>query len=344
MNALLLLVALGAPAVGGPSAVDPANLDARARPVALDGGEATPPALDDLESPAAADEREDAPRLGGPARPTAADDREAFSPLDGLARPVAVDAGAPRLAGPESPAAADERETAPLLDGPEGPSAERASPPPMAAEDPPRRRPREANARWARLDRLAADHRMQPPHVAALAIDFADPPIAAVYAAALTHAGLDPADLHAMRDRARWSEALPDLRFRVVRDIDRDGRTTVRFTGEQWFGDLAAVEDRTDGLQLQGELRWSPGALLHAPAALAVAREIRTAEKTRRGLLDAVTAAYFARRRALLDARVAADPAEAIDARLRVDESTATLNALTGGAFSRLPAGEEPNR
>lgn len=179
---------------------------------------------------------------------------------------------------------------------------------------------------------------------AATALDYDDPPIAAVHAAALAYAGLDPADLHAMRDRARWSEALPDLRFRVVRDIDRDGRTTVRFTGEQWFGDLAAVEDRADGLQLQGELRWSPGALLHAPAALAVAREIRTAEKTRRALLDAVTAAYFARRRALLDTWSAADPAEALDARLRLDESTATLNALTGGAFSRLPAGEEPIR
>lgn len=176
------------------------------------------------------------------------------------------------------------------------------------------------------------------------ALDFGDPPITAVHAAALEQAGLDPADLLAMRDRARWSDALPDLRFRVVRDIDRDGRTTVRFTGEQWFGDLAAVEDRADGLQLQGELRWTPGALLHGKSALAVVREIRSAEKTRRALLDAVTAAYFARRRALLDAREATDPADHLDARLRLDETTATLNALTGGAFSRLPAGEEPIR
>lgn len=175
-------------------------------------------------------------------------------------------------------------------------------------------------------------------------IDYGDPPIAAVHAAALTRAGLDPATLDAMSTRARWSDALPDVRVRVVRDADRDGRTTVRFTGDRGYGDLAAVEDRGDGLQLLGELRWSLGALVHGKNALAVVREQRAADKARRALLDAVTAAYFARRRAVLAVATAGDAAEHSDARLRRDEATATLDALTGGAFSRLSPSTESDR
>lgn len=195
------------------------------------------------------------------------------------------------------------------------------------------------------LAALAAPAAGSPaPVMPAHAFDYGDPPIAALHAAALARAGLDPDALDAMLSRARWSDALPDVRLRVVRDADRDGRTTVRFTGERGYGDLAAVEDRGDGLQLLGELRWSLGALVHGKQALAVAREQRAADKTRRALLDAITAAYFARRRAVLSLATASDAAEHLDARLRRDEAAATLDALTGGVFSRLSASTEDLR
>lgn len=167
------------------------------------------------------------------------------------------------------------------------------------------------------------------------AIDYADPPIGAVQRAALVAAGLDPERLHGYLGRARWAGVLPQLRFRVVRDTDRDGRTTVRFSSAEWIGDLAAVDTRGDGLRLQGEAIWPLANLVRGPDELAALKELRAAAAARRALLQVVTAAYFDRRRALLDRLAAADPEAAAAAELAVASHTALLDGLTGGAFSR---------
>lgn len=167
------------------------------------------------------------------------------------------------------------------------------------------------------------------------AIDYADPPIGAVQRAALVAAGLDPERLHGYLGRARWAGVLPQLRLRVVRDTDRDGRTTVRFSSAEWIGDLAAVDTRGDGLRLQGEAIWPLANLVRGPDELAALKELRAAAAARRALLQVVTAAYFDRRRALLDRLAAADPEAAAAAELAVASHTALLDGLTGGAFSR---------
>lgn len=160
------------------------------------------------------------------------------------------------------------------------------------------------------------------------------PPVEAVQRAALRYAGLDPERLEEHLGRARWVEALPELRLRVIRDVDRDGRTTVRFSDARWLGDVAAVDTRGDGLRVQGELLWSPGALFGGASELAALKELRAAAAARRALLEAVTLAYFARKRALLAWVKAEDDAARRTARVAVDEHTALLDGLTGGAFS----------
>lgn len=174
--------------------------------------------------------------------------------------------------------------------------------------------------------------RCEPAHAG---FDFGDPPIEQVQRAALRAAGLEVERLTDHLDRVRWADALPQLRFRVVRDVDRDGRTTVRFSDARWLGDVAAVDTHGEGLRLQGELIWSPGALLGGSDELAALKELRASAKARRALLEAVTAAYFARRRALLDRLEAEDPDAARVAALAVAEQAAVLDGLTGGAFSR---------
>lgn len=154
---------------------------------------------------------------------------------------------------------------------------------------------------------------------------------------ALEHAGLEPSRTMNHLHRMRWAGALPELRFRVVHDIDRDGRTTVRLADARWLGDVAAVDTRGEGLRLQGEIVWNPGALLGDRAELAALQEVRKAAVARRELLDAVTRAWFAlakARLAAVEAYRVGDEAARQQATLQAAEQTAILDGLTGGRFS----------
>lgn len=162
----------------------------------------------------------------------------------------------------------------------------------------------------------------------------ARPSVQVTQALALRQAGLDAERLHGHLARIRWAAAVPEVRFRVVHDADRDGRTTVRFADTAWLGDVAAVDTRGEGLRLQGEVLWTPGALLGSRDELAALKELRMAAAARRGLLEAVTAAWFARERALLDRAQASTEAETRAADLALAEQTAILDGLTGGRFS----------
>ena len=154
---------------------------------------------------------------------------------------------------------------------------------------------------------------------------------------ALRHAGLEPARVLEHLDRMRWAAAVPELRFRIVHDADRDGRTTVHLADARWMGDVAAVDRRGQGLRLQGELVWRPAELLGGRAELSALQEVRSAAAARQGLLEAVTRAWFARARARLaasEARQAGDGQGARDAEVEAEEQTALLDGLTGGLFS----------
>lgn len=157
-----------------------------------------------------------------------------------------------------------------------------------------------------------------------------EPDVNRVQRAALDYAALHPEIYDAMRSRSRISAALPDLRFRVTKKLGDDRKEDVV------TGGVSIVE--AGDLDLQGEVRWRLGDIVFNARETAVVREGRYAVKERQRLLQSINQTYFERRRAQIDLMraPATDPAARALAELKIAQLTAELDALTGGAFSRM--------
>ncbi len=167
-----------------------------------------------------------------------------------------------------------------------------------------------------------------------------EPSVNQVQAAALDYARLHPEILASLRSRSRVAAALPDLKVRVRKDLDDGERNVTRFD-QNAPQDLSATTVVTDELQLEGEARWKLGDMVFNSRETAVVKEFRLAAKERQRLLQTVTQLYFERRRAQVEL-LTAPPAEVsgrLQAEMKVAELTGELDALTGGAFSRLATG-----
>jgi hypothetical protein len=137
--------------------------------------------------------------------------------------------------------------------------------------------------------------------------------------------------MDSMARRARLSGALPETRLRVVQWVD--DRLTA--TGE-WN------EDPTRAYATQGtrriyeaRLTWRLDRLLFAEDETTLERLRYDQELARLRIAGQVLEALFAWQRAVVDAREAeAGTREELDAQLRVSESDAMLDVMTGGWWS----------
>ncbi|MCB9547178.1 MAG: hypothetical protein H6706_15210 [Myxococcales bacterium] len=174
-----------------------------------------------------------------------------------------------------------------------------------------------------------------------------EPTVNQVQRAALDYAAMHPELFDNMRTRTRTRALLPDLSVQVTKDLDDESRSVTSFTLDSnnttRAEKVSATETKDDGLQVRGEVRWKLGDLVFNSQETAVARENRYSAKERQKLLQTVTQVYFERRRAQLDLLLS-PPAEAgarALAELKIAQLTGELDALTGGRFSRLVAGEK---
>lgn len=156
-----------------------------------------------------------------------------------------------------------------------------------------------------------------------------EPNVNQVQRAALDYAAMHPEVYENMRSRSRIAGALPEVRFRVTKDIGDDRK-------EDDFGGVVIQE--AGDLELLGEVRWRLGDVVFNARETAVVRENRYAVKERQRLLQSINQTYFERRRAQIDLMrtPATDPAARALAELKIAQLTAELDALTGGAFSRM--------
>lgn len=173
-----------------------------------------------------------------------------------------------------------------------------------------------------------------------------EPNVNQVQRAALDYSAMHPEIFENMRTRTRTRALLPEVSFQVTKDLDDESRSVTSFTqaddNTPRAEKVSATETKDDGLQLRGEAKWKLGDLVFNTAETAVARENRSTAKERQALLQTITKVYFERRRAQLDLLMS-PPAEAgarALAELKIAQLTAELDALTGGRFSRLVAGE----
>ena len=204
------------------------------------------------------------------------------------------------------------------------------------ASEPPGRRADDS----PRSARRARDRRVDPALLRALAA--ADPPVDALRAAASALALTEPDRARSLVNRARFAGWLPEVRARVDRRFARSESVDL---GSAATAPLAPVGIDSDN-DVRYELRatWDLSRILFNPDELgAHFQALRTAD-ARREIESLVIRLYFERRRLKVDIS-AADatgmppsgmPLSGMALELRVQEIEAELDALTGGAFTRL--------
>jgi hypothetical protein len=153
-----------------------------------------------------------------------------------------------------------------------------------------------------------------------------EPSVTSLQRAAAALADVQPERVQSLLRRARAAAALPGLKVRVGRgapaySLYKDGY--VPATSEGWHFEL--------------EASWSFDRLIFDHNELGLLRETQRLAARREALLVQVTQLYFDRRRLQLAAL--AEPEreaeEALERALAIEELTAILDGLTGGALSK---------
>lgn len=153
-----------------------------------------------------------------------------------------------------------------------------------------------------------------------------EPGVEEVVRAALEHRAEAPARVHDAIDRARLRGLLPSVRggLRRGQAIDLRGLT----------GNDPANISTDDDLMLEARVVFDLDRLVFASEEVSLLRELRTLETAQLELVRTLIALYFERRRLQLERDLlgAADLARTV----RILEAEALLDALTGGAFTRM--------
>ena len=159
-----------------------------------------------------------------------------------------------------------------------------------------------------------------------------EPTIQAVHRAALEFYNASPDQVSSMRTRARYKALLPDVHVRYR--YSENGVRINKFDYIQFAGEQAGLDD-SDGnvneIQVSGS--WSLSRLLFNPEVL----DVSSLAALQEGVLKEVTRLYYTRRRLQIDLIISdpRDPATRLSKELRIEQLTATLDALTNNLFAR---------
>jgi hypothetical protein len=203
---------------------------------------------------------------------------------------------------------------------PVGPPPPDDVPPPSAPETP--RRPR----------------RSRPVDPAVIHALFAeDPPVGALRQAATALALAEPARARSMLARARLAGWLPELRLLIERRFARSESVDLGAAADPTALAPVGIDSNND-VRYQARATWDLSKIVFNPDEIAVASQaLRTAD-TRREIESLVIRLYFERRRLKVESLGAdeTDMPSGSRRELRIAEVEAELDALTGGAFTRL--------
>jgi hypothetical protein len=171
------------------------------------------------------------------------------------------------------------------------------------------------------------------------ALAAADPPIDALRAAATALALAEPDRAHSMVLRARLAGWLPEVRARVDRRFARSESIDL---GSASAGPLAPVGiDSNNDVRYELRATWDLSRMVFNPDEIGAQFQALRTGDARREIESLVIRLYFDRRRlkaemAAADAIATGMPLSSVRLELRVAEIEAELDALTGGAFTRL--------
>jgi len=190
-----------------------------------------------------------------------------------------------------------------------------------------------------RAEPPAPARRRPPTHEAAtlLRATFdADPPIAVLRNAATALALAEPERARSFLDRARWAGLLPELRVRFDRRYSRTESLDLSRSAVDPGATPVGVDALND-LRYEWRATWDLSRIVFNPDELGASTQAMRLADVRREVEAVVIRLYFERRRLKAEALAsdASDTASGVRLELRIQETEAELDALTGGAFSR---------
>lgn len=147
-----------------------------------------------------------------------------------------------------------------------------------------------------------------------------EPSVRALQRAAARYAEVQPERVRSWLRRVNAAAILPTFRARAGR-----GAINLSVRG------LDTYLDSSDAWRFDFEATWSLDRLVFDRSEIGISRESQRIAQRREQLLTHVAELYFQRRRLQLEAAEAGETAER---RLAIDELTAILDGLTGGAMS----------
>jgi hypothetical protein len=164
----------------------------------------------------------------------------------------------------------------------------------------------------------------------------AEPDVQATQAMALAYTKTNPELVDGWLRASRQAYMLPKLNLQYEHEDDQSQDYEYTINGD---GDLVPEEDGLDidrDDKIVVKLEWRLDKLIMSSEQIRVINESQDIVKLRDKVLDEVTRLYFDRRRLQVDLLL--NPSSSlktrIDNELRLQELTANLDALTGGAFS----------
>lgn len=176
---------------------------------------------------------------------------------------------------------------------------------------------------------------LDPAILRALAAE--DPPVATLRAAATALVLAEPERAHSLIERARFAGWLPELRLMVDRRFARTESVDLGTPTDSTALAPVGIDSNND-VRYQARATWDLSKIIFNPDEVAAQfQALRTAD-TRREIESLVIRLYFERRRLKAES-AAADDLDVLPAsrrELRIAEIEAELDALTGGAFTRL--------
>jgi hypothetical protein len=180
--------------------------------------------------------------------------------------------------------------------------------------------------------------RARPIDPAALrALSAADPPVGALRAAATALILAEPGRARSMVERARYAGWLPELRVMADRRFARTESVDLGSPTDSTALAPVGIDSNND-VRYQCRATWDLSKIIFNPDEIgAQFQALRTAD-TRREIESLVIRLYFERRRLKAESLAADDPdmPSGLRRELRIAELEAELDAVTGGAFTRL--------
>ena len=166
-----------------------------------------------------------------------------------------------------------------------------------------------------------------------------EPTIQEVHRAALRFYNAEPEKIESMRSRANWKYILPDVNVRYRQSDNGVFIDKLDFLQGAADQNYAIGKDRSEGdvKEFQVSGTWSLSRLLFNPELL----DVSSLAGLQEGVLKEVTRIYYTRRRLQIDLILSnpRDPATRLSKELRIEQLTATLDALTQNLFSKSSAG-----